>query len=130
MRVADRDDELADAQLAASPSSARLEVVRVDAQHGEVGERVGADDVEAQLAAVDERRARRRARRSTTWAEVSRKPSGVMTTPLPAPGHVRPPRRAGDTKVRDRRRQVLGDAGDGARVRVERLAVTRHRAAG
>ena len=30
---------------------------------------------------------------STTWAEVTRKPSGVMTTALPPPIAVRPPRR-------------------------------------
>src|SRR5438874_2131727 len=29
---------------------------------------------------------------ATTWAEVTRKPSGVMTTPEPAPPKPRPPR--------------------------------------
>ena len=70
-----------------------LQVVAVGAQHGEVGERVGADDLEAQLAAVGEGGAvPRRLRPATTCAEVSRKPSGVSTTPLPAPAGMCPAR--------------------------------------
>ena len=46
----------------------------------------------------------------------------MSTTPLPAPAGTRPRRgRPHDAQVRDRRREPLGDAGDGARVGVERL---------
>ena len=41
---------------------------------------------------------------STTWAEVTRKPSGVMTTALPPPIAVRPPR----TRRVTRRLATLG----------------------
>ena len=40
----------------ASPSVAGVEVVGRDPEHGEVGEPIGADDVEVELATVDERR--------------------------------------------------------------------------
>ena len=56
VRVADRDDELADAQPGRVAEHGRVQVARVGAQDGEIGQRVGADDVERQLAAVDERR--------------------------------------------------------------------------
>ena len=35
---------------------------------------------------------------ATTWAEVSRKPSGVITTPLPPPTALRPPRTRRETR--------------------------------
>jgi hypothetical protein len=57
VRVADRDDELADAQPLGVAELGGHEVARVGAQHREVRERVGADDLELELAAVDERRA-------------------------------------------------------------------------
>ena len=56
MRVADRDHELADAKRCRVAELGRRQVARVGAQHREVGERVGADDGEVELPAVDERR--------------------------------------------------------------------------
>src|SRR5207248_11728230 len=55
VRVSDRDDELADAQLLRVPELGGHEVARLRPQDGEVGERVGADDGVVELAAVDER---------------------------------------------------------------------------
>ena len=54
VRVADRDHELADPQALGVAELGRDQVVAVGADHGEVGERIGAGDREAQLAAVDE----------------------------------------------------------------------------
>ena len=90
MRVADRDDELADAQRGGVAELGRRVRLALGAQDREVGERVRADHARLDLAAVGERGANARAPRrlSTTWAEVSMKPSGVITTPEP------PPRRA------------------------------------
>ncbi len=67
VRVADRDDELADAQRRRVAQLGRDQVAALGLEHGEVRQRVAADDGEAQLAAVAERRhvrpgiARRRA---------------------------------------------------------------------
>jgi hypothetical protein len=52
--------------------------------HGEVGQAVRPDDVEAGLAAVGEGGAAT-VPLATTWALVRTKPSPVKTTPLPAP---------------------------------------------
>ena len=54
VRVADRDDELADPQPLASPSSAGTRSRPSTPQDREVPERIGADDLEVELAAVDE----------------------------------------------------------------------------
>ena len=69
MRVADRHDELADAQRGGVAERGGRGRGLLRAEHGEVGERVRADHPERQLAAVGERRAdaveaalRRRAR--------------------------------------------------------------------
>ena len=54
MRISDRDDELSDPQSLCVAEFRRHEIARVDPQHGEVGERVGTDDFEFELAPVDE----------------------------------------------------------------------------
>ena len=54
VRVADRDHELADAQPFGVAELGGGEAVALGAQHRQVGERVAADDLEAQLAAVGE----------------------------------------------------------------------------
>ena len=63
----------------------RDERVGLGAEHREVRQRIGADDLGAVLGAVHERGADRAARAATTWAEVTMKPSCEMTTPLPLP---------------------------------------------
>ena len=56
VRVADRDDQLADAQpLGLAERRPASSSIAVDAQHREVGQPVDPDDLEAQLAPVDER---------------------------------------------------------------------------
>ncbi len=55
-RAADRDHELADAERVRVPELGGSEVARLGADDGEVGERVLADDLGAQLAAVGEGR--------------------------------------------------------------------------
>ena len=44
-RAADRDDELADAQPVGVTELGRGQAVRVESEHGEIGERIGADDL-------------------------------------------------------------------------------------
>ncbi len=76
----------------------RREAPVVRPQHREIAERVRADDVEGELAPIGERGdaapgALLPRDPSTTWADVSRKPSGVNTIALPAPtGSWRPSR--------------------------------------
>ena len=60
MRVADRDDELADAQRGGVAELGGRVRLAVGAQHREVGERVGADHARLDLAPVGERRANAR----------------------------------------------------------------------
>ena len=60
MRVADRDDELPDLERGRVAERRGFGRGLVRAQHGEVGERVGADDPQRQLAAVGERAAHAR----------------------------------------------------------------------
>ena len=86
VRVADRHDELADAQRARVAQLRRLQPRRLGAQDGEVRQRVGADDPRLEVAAVDERGPHPRAAcPPTTCALVSMNPSGVITTPEPPP---------------------------------------------
>ncbi len=94
----------------ASPRWAAVEVGRLGAQHGEVRQRVAAHHLEAEVAAVGELRAAAAAARpATTWAEVSRKPSGVSTTPEPAPtGMLTRAGAAGHAQVGHRRSNALG----------------------
>ena len=62
-RVADRDDELADAEPIGVAERGRGQAAAGRADDGEVRQRVAADDVEAELGAVDERRGPARRRR-------------------------------------------------------------------
>ena len=55
MRVADRDHQLAHAQLRRVAEQRGKEIVGFSAQHGEIGKRVRAHDAERDLAPVDER---------------------------------------------------------------------------
>ena len=64
VRVADRHDELADAQRGGVAELGRRVRLAVGAQHGEVGERVGPHHARLDLAAVGERRANRAAARA------------------------------------------------------------------
>ena len=59
MRVADRDDELADPQLVGVAELGGREVAALGAHDREVGERVAADDSKPKLAPVGERNAAR-----------------------------------------------------------------------
>ena len=99
------------------------EVARLGAQHGEVGERIGADDLDRR--ARGRRRTRRRRGRlpATTCAEVSTKPSGVITTPLPPPSTRRPRDRRDTRRFATEGESRSRDLGDDARVRVERRLV-------
>ena len=69
VRVPDRDDELADLERSRVAELGGGEAARLRPQDGEVGERVGADDLDGELAPVHERgdpalaAPRRRARR-------------------------------------------------------------------
>jgi hypothetical protein len=56
MRVADRNDELTDAQSLGVSQLRRVQLAPVGAEEGEIGERVRAHDVELELTAVHERR--------------------------------------------------------------------------
>ena len=121
VRVADRDHELADAQPFGVAQLGGDEIVRLGPQHREVGVRVGADHVEAQLAPVDERGAPgpRRALDDVRRGEhepVRRDHHRAAAAGSPA---------ARDAKVRDRRREPLGDRDHGVRVGVERLFLGR-----
>ena len=98
MRVADRDDELADAQALRVAELGGDEVAAVDAQHRQVGQRVGADTSNSSSRPSTNDARPRPSVRATTCAEVSMKPSGVITTPLPPPSRMRPPRTRRDTR--------------------------------
>ena len=87
VRVADRDHELADAQLGGVAERGRLRSRGASARRTARSDSGSVPTTRSvELAAVGERgaHARRRAP-STTCAEVSRKPSGVITTPEPPP---------------------------------------------
>ena len=108
----------------ASPSSAGGEIARVDAQHGEVGEGVGADDLELELAAVDERRAAAafRARDDVGGGEreAVRRDHDAAAAPVE---HAAAAHAARDAEVRDGGAQPLGHGRHGLRVGVERFVV-------
>ena len=54
MRVADRHDELADAQPLGVAELGRRQIACVGAQNREVGQWICADDLDPRLAAIDE----------------------------------------------------------------------------
>ena len=89
VRVPDRDDELADLERSASPSSAAtssLGSVRSTAR-SESGSAPTTSTVSSRPSTNE---ATPRSVPATTCAEVSTKPSGVITTPLPPPSRRRP----------------------------------------
>ena len=98
VRVPDRDDELADAEVLRVPEHRRREAVSFGPQHGEVRERVRPDDLDADLAPSTKEARTPAVPLATTCAEVSMKPSGVTTTPLPPPSIRRPPRTRRETR--------------------------------
>ena len=54
MWIADRDDQLSDPQTLSVAELGWSQVARIDSKQGKVGQRIRADDLEAELAAVDE----------------------------------------------------------------------------
>ena len=52
--IADRDDQLSDPQTLSVAELGWSQVARIDSKQGKVGQRIRADDLEAELAAVDE----------------------------------------------------------------------------
>ena len=124
MRVADRDDELSDAQALRVTELGGDEIPAVDAQHREVGERIGADHLELELAAVDERRAtaalgaRDHVRRGER--EAVRGDHDAAATAVEDAAAANPSRHP---EVRDRRRKPFRNGRDCARIRVESLVV-------
>ena len=131
VRVADRHDELTDAERLGlaerRPGRGRSPSTRSTARSDS---RSIPTTSERQLAPVDERRAPAPTRPATTCAEVSRNPSGVSATALPGAGrHVTAARAPRHPQVRHRRREPLGDVDDHPRVGVERRRASRRRSA-
>ena len=125
MWVADRDDELSDAQPFGVAELGRPQVAGVDPEQCKVGHRIGADDFELELTAVDERRTPavcsldyvRRGQREAVGGDHDGAAAAVQALAAPDPSR--------DPQVRHRRRQPLGDGGDGLRVGVERFILAR-----
>jgi hypothetical protein len=124
VRVADRHHELADAEPLGVAELGGRELAGIGAEDSEVGERVRADDLVFELATVGERDAAapvaplddvRRGQQVAVGRDHDAAP-GARQHP-PAPDAARHP------EVSDRLGEPLDDAGDGARVRVERLLV-------
>ena len=122
MRVADRDDELADAKLLRIAEFRRLEVASVGAEDGQVGQWIRPDDLEFELTAVDERRATVTFRsgddvRGRQHEPVRGDGDGAATAVQDAAA----PDPSRNAEVRNGRGEPLGDAGHGAGVAIERL---------
>ena len=105
------------------------EIARIGAEDGEVGERVGADDLELQLAAVDEGCATRPVRavddvRGGEHEPVGGHGDGAAGAFQPSPA-AHPARHA---QVPDRGRQPIRDVRDDARVGVQCLRIAWGRA--
>ena len=107
---------------AASPSGAGSGRRLVGAQHGEIGERVGPDRPQRELAPVGERRAHAAA---AAPDDVRRGEQEAVRRDHDAGAAAGPPA-AADAQVRHGRRDGLGDERDDARVGVERLALVGH----
>src|SRR5829696_5662772 len=120
VRVADRDHELADAQLGGVAERRRLERGLVGAQHGEVREGVRADEPERELAPVGERATDAAAPAAD---DVRGRQQEAVGRDHDAGAAARASSPAPDPEVRDRRGDRLGDERDDARVRVERLGL-------
>ena len=122
MRVADRDHQLPDPQPLCVAELGGDEPVGGDPQQREVGERIGADDGELEVAAIGEGRAARRVgagddvRRGEHEAVGGDHDAAAAsvedTSAADAPSHA---------EAGDRRRHAGGDRDHGPRVGVERL---------
>src|SRR2546423_13235570 len=114
MRIADRDHELADAELRGIPELGRREVVRVRPEPGQIGERIRADDAGRDLPPVHERgRHPRRAFDDVRRGDDEAVPADhdpAAAAPLAA-------------QVGDRGRQAFVDRDHGPGVRVERVVL-------
>ena len=105
-RVADRDDELADAQPVGVAEGGRRRPPSRTRSTARSASGIGADHVEPALGAVGELGDAGRAAPATTWALVSMNPSSVKATPEPAPSpRLRAHGEAGDARQQLRRRQ-------------------------
>jgi hypothetical protein len=121
VRVADRDHELPDPERGGVAERRRGRRGLVGAQHGEVGERIGADHAQRQLAPVGERGAHAPAatalddmRRGEQEAVGSDHDAGAGADGAAAPGQ---------PQVRHRGGHRLRHGGHHARVGVERLGL-------
>jgi hypothetical protein len=112
VRVPDGDDELPDPQRRSVTEPCRNQVARLGAEDCKVGERVGADQVGPQRAAVRER-GRRSPRAPHDMRRGEQEP--IRCDRDRATGAV------SDLQVRNRRRKPFRDLCHYARLRVERL---------
>ena len=98
VRIPDRDDELADAQALGVAERGRGQAVASarSTARSESGSAPMSSALNSWPSTNDARTARRA--RSTTCADVNMKPSVVITTPLPPPSTLRPPRSWRDTR--------------------------------
>ena len=133
VRVADRDDELADSQALGVAELGGDEVSVGGADDGEVGERVGAHGLEAELAAVGEPGAAAGVGAGDDMG--GGEDEAVVAEDDPAAGAGSDPAAAGaalDPQARHRGGERGRHGRDGARVGVERFVirgVVRHRRA-
>ena len=126
VRVADRDDELTDAEALGVAELRRHEVLGVGTKHREIRVDVGADDLEPELAAVDEGRPARapaardhvrRGEHESVGRDHDRAPAAVQrAAPAAAVRHA---------QVRDRGREALRHGDHRAGVRVEGFGLAR-----
>jgi hypothetical protein len=117
VRVADRHHELSDPQALGVAEVSRGEVVRLRAQHGEIRVWVGADELEPELATVDERGAPAAVAAGHDVRRGEQEPVGRDHDRAPTAA----PAAARDAQVRHRRRKSLGDGDHRVRIGVERL---------
>ena len=121
-RAADRDDELADAQVVRVAQLGGRQVAGVDTDHGQVGERIRPDHLRAQLAPVREGGADAaaagdhvgRGQHVAVGRDRDAAAGALGSSATGAPG---------DGQVRDRWRQPLGDSGHRPGVGVEGVGI-------
>src|SRR5918999_3645162 len=126
--IPDRHDELADPERLGISQLGGCQVAAVEPENGEVGKRVGADDLEVDPAAVDEGRIAGSVRAIDDVSgrqreAVGRDHDGASRTVEPAPT-ANAPR---DLQVCDRWREPFGHRRHDPRVGVQRLPVGRER---
>ena len=124
VRVADRDDELPDRQQLVRVARARRpQVARVGPRTTARSDSGSVPTTSMPSSRPSTKEAVPSSAPSTTCAEVSRKPSGVITTPLPPPSSRRPRSRRETRRLATDGESSLGRLDDDARVRVERRLV-------